>query len=360
MMRIFDQAPHFFPTVHQIFYCWLFEQLQDEKRREIHWSFCSNRFLLFSFSLYAITQTPRHHPRFQTHHIFKTKDSTSSKKNSSFNSSVSVFLRGNEHTSEVDHAEETPLAARTIRHVIVHAFVVVSIFRQQRLRFFFLPPVFSRFQFCSVWWKRSRVSSEWRCRRWGNTLRRRLSVRYESVKNYRGIINIKSWWNARHSTILNWQAIDGNILHFSTARDGMGGKSDGSWVPESRKSKLWKRENGKYWLLGALGCCEGMVRQWRLNAFKWSQINFLHATSLSLESHPFTLLLQSIMSRWKKGTKSEEKFIPIFISAFSLGLWIKIFSSPFKPPTTFFPFTVVVGSGTRRRLRVNRTRTEAL
>lgn len=62
----------------------------------------------------------------------------------------------------------------------------------------------------------------------------------------------------RRDTILDWQAIDGNILHFSTARDGMrwgkkeGGEVGGSGWGGCQKAKtLWKRENGKYWLLGA-------------------------------------------------------------------------------------------------------------
>lgn len=85
MMRIFDQAPP--STVHQILFCWLFEQfyLGEEKRNSLMLLFESfsaffSRLIPKPWNKRISSHSPRHppdhHPHLKSHHTFKSEDSS--------------------------------------------------------------------------------------------------------------------------------------------------------------------------------------------------------------------------------------------------------------------------------------------
>lgn len=53
----------------------------------------------------------------------------------------------------------------------------------------------------------------------------------------------------RRNTILDWQAIDGNILHFPTARDGTRDANEAVGVAEQRKKWSEIVNEGKWKIL---------------------------------------------------------------------------------------------------------------
>lgn len=96
------------------------------------------------------------------------------------------------------------------------------------------------------------VSSEWkwRCRRWENIIGHAEvyfmgASHQELLRSYKHQVD-----GSRRNRILNWQAIDGNILHFVTARDGMRRKWGGwGWQKQKKKENCKREKNIGSWEL---------------------------------------------------------------------------------------------------------------